>query len=61
MKDYLTQKQVLVKTGFKFYQLEHLIKSGIIPVIRFGKGNPRKFPSEAVEIIKARLAKLNTE
>jgi len=59
MKNYLSQKDVLKQTGLKFYQLEHLIRSGVIPVQQFGKGNPRKFAPEAVDIIKARLAKLS--
>ena len=56
----LSQKDVLKQTGLKFYQLEHLIKSGVIPVYQFGKGNPRKFRPEVIDIIKARLDKLNT-
>ena len=58
MENYLTQKQVLEQTGLKYYQLEHLIKSGIVQVYRCGSGNPRKFPLAAIEIIQERLKKI---
>ncbi|MBU4444653.1 MAG: hypothetical protein L6422_02940 [Candidatus Marinimicrobia bacterium] len=60
MKKYLSQKELLEETGICFYRLEYLIKKGEVPVTQNGSGNPRKFPNpEAVEIIKARLEKLN--
>ena len=61
MDKYLNQKEVIEMTGIRFYQLEYLIKKGEISVIQLGSGNPRKFPPETIEIIKARLAKLNVE
>ncbi|MFH1212887.1 MAG: hypothetical protein V1681_02270 [Candidatus Neomarinimicrobiota bacterium] len=49
---FLTQKEILQKTGVKFYRLEYFIKSGIVPVIQKGRGNPRQFPPDSVSIIK---------
>jgi len=54
---YLSQNEVLKQTGLKYWQLEHLIKAGEIPVIKRGHGTPRQFPLEAVEILKAWLSK----
>ncbi|MCK4297107.1 MAG: hypothetical protein KAX28_10685 [Candidatus Marinimicrobia bacterium] len=50
MKDYLTQKQVLEITGLKVYQLERLIKIGIVPVINFGKTIEKKARSPPADI-----------
>ena len=52
MKNHLTQKEVLEKTGLKFYQLEYLIKKGKVPVIQSGSGVPRKYPFESLTIIE---------
>lgn len=41
----------------KPYDLDYLVRNRIIPCIQFGKGIPRKFTSESVKIIKARLEK----
>ncbi|MDD5230091.1 MAG: hypothetical protein PHC43_02070 [Candidatus Marinimicrobia bacterium] len=54
---YLSQNEVLKQTGLKYWQLEHLIKAEEIPVVKHGHGVPRKFPPEAVEILKEWLAK----
>lgn len=56
-KHWLTQKELLQKTGIKFYKLDYLVKTGDIPVIQKGSGNLRQFPDEAVRIIKVRLAR----
>jgi hypothetical protein len=53
-----SQKEVLEKTGIKCYQLEYLIRTKKIPVIRKGKGIPREFPEEAIKIIKERVNRL---
>jgi len=49
---FLTQKEILQKTGIKFYRLEYLIKTGIVLVIQKGRGIPRQFPPDSVSIIK---------
>jgi len=49
---FLTQKELLQKTGIKFYKLEYLIKTGIVPVIQKGRGTPRQFPIDAISIIR---------
>ena len=56
----LTQNEVLIKTGLKMYQLDYLIRLGEIPVIQYGKGMSRLFPSESVEKIRKILAKRET-
>ena len=48
---------VLSATGIKFYQLEHLVKTGRVPARRFGKGLPREFSSGAIDIIREILIK----
>ena len=52
MKKYLTQKELLEKTGIQFYQLEYLIKKGEVPVIKSGSGVPRKYPVESLKLIE---------
>ena len=58
MDNYLSQKEVIERTGIRFYQLEYLIKKGDLPVIQNGSGIPRKFPLAVVEIIQERLNKI---
>lgn len=58
MKNYLTQRELIKATGLRYYQIEYLIKTEIIPVVLRGKGLPRLFPLKAVEIIKARQENL---
>ena len=60
MENFLSQKDLLKETGITFYCLEYLIKLGVVPVIRYGKGIERKFPQEALDIIRERQKKLNT-
>jgi len=52
---YLSQKEVIEKTGLKFYQLEHIKKIGTIKVYHFGKGNHKNLPQKVIEIILALL------
>jgi len=40
----------------KAYDVDYLVRNKIIPCIKSGRGNPRKFPPEAVEVIRKRLA-----
>jgi len=54
----LTTKEVLELTGLKLSQLQYLRNNGVIPSIRRRACYPTLYPPEAVEIIKARLEKL---
>ncbi|GEM_PF-3231506 len=47
----ISQKELLQKTGAKYYQVEHLIRTGRLPVYKHGRGNERQFPLEAIEIL----------
>ena len=56
MDKYLSQKEVIEKTGLKFYQLEHIKKiSTIVKVYHFDKDNHRNLPRKVIEIILALL------
>jgi len=58
---YLSQNEVLKQTGLKYWQLEHLIKAGEIPVIKRGHGVPRQFLLEAVKILRAWLERTDSK
>jgi len=60
-KKLLTQNELQEITGAKHAAIDYMVKAKIIPCHRYGRSIPRKFPPEAVKIIKARLAKLNGE
>lgn len=49
---FITQKELVKKTGLKHSQIDYLVREGQIPVKQFGKAIPRKFPAEAIEIIE---------
>ena len=55
MKKTISQKELLERTGAKYYQVEHLIRAGRLPVERYGRGNERRFPLEAIEMVKTWL------
>ena len=55
MDKYLSQKEVVEKTGLKFYQLEHIKKISTIKVYHFDKDNHRNLPRKVIEIILALL------
>jgi len=59
-KNYLSQNELVKKTGIKLCQIEYLIRIGEVPVIQRGRGIPRMFPKEAVGIIRNRLKKLGS-
>lgn len=56
-----TQNELSKLTGLKNSQLDYLVREKIIPCIVYGKSILRKFPPEAIEIIKARLGKLQVK
>ncbi|MHA1877175.1 MAG: hypothetical protein ACTSUC_12100 [Promethearchaeota archaeon] len=58
MTNYLTQRELIKATGLRYYQIEYLIKTEIIPVVLRGKGLPRLFPPEAIEIIRKRQERM---
>jgi len=55
MDKYLSQREVVEKTGLKFYQLEHIKKISTIKVYHFDKNNHRNLPRKVIEIILALL------
>jgi len=57
--EYINQKELRRVTGLRNSQIDYLVREEIIPCIKNGRSVPRKFPLEAVEIIKAKLQKLN--
>ena len=52
MKREITTKEIIERTGIKYYSLEHLIRSGRIKAKSYGKGNARKFDPDVIEKIK---------
>ncbi|MBL7066580.1 MAG: hypothetical protein ISS29_01795 [Candidatus Marinimicrobia bacterium] len=58
-KEFYTARELTEMFDLKPSHINYLKIEGIIPSIRRGQGYPALFPSEAVAIIKARLAKLN--
>jgi len=59
-KQFLSTNAILDQfPTLRAYDIDYLVRNRIIPCIKSGRGNPRLFPPEAVDIIKARLAKLN--
>lgn len=58
-KQFLTINDLLkLFPTLKAYDLDYLVRNRIIPCVQRGKGYPRKFTSEAVKIIEARLKKI---
>ena len=60
-KKLLSQKELREITGLKNAALDYLVREEIVPCVRLGRSIPRQFPPKALEIIKARLEKLNAE
>jgi len=55
---FLTTGQLLeLFPNLRPFDIDYLVRNRIIPCIKSGRGNPRKFPPEAVKIIQQRIVK----
>jgi len=57
MEKYFSQNDLCSLTGLRNSQIDYLVREGILPCIRYGKSSPRRFPVEALKILKKRLHK----
>jgi len=55
MKDeqYFSTNEILKKfPQLRVYHIDYLVRNKKIPCLQSGKGHPRKFPNEAIEILR---------
>ena len=48
----LTSDKILAATRIPFYRLEYLVRIGAVPCEKNGKGTPRNYPPDAVDLIR---------
>ena len=53
---FFTMEELLEKfPSLRVYYIDYYVRNRVIPCIKSGRGNPRKFPPETIEIILVRL------
>jgi len=58
-QSYLTQTELQeIFPGVKPYKMDYLVRIGILPVIKRGRGYERLFLPEAIDIIKYKILKM---